>query len=239
MRRTLCLPIVCLVIALVGQAAAAEATFLTLGHPDLTKLLASPPAPTSAEQSGDLAGILAIQKTRTKTQTDRALADDTAGTFGFADVLGPSFSAERLPKVAALFEKIRGDAVVVANAGKDTWNRPRPYTVSTAIEPVGEKPSGSSYPSTSSVVGSLTAIMLSNMVPEKSAALYARGREFGDDRIILGVHFPTDIEAGRLAGTVIAAALWENAAFQTEFAAAKTELRQALGLQPDERVTDR
>jgi membrane-associated phospholipid phosphatase len=175
MPRTLWLPVL-LVLAFVGQAAAAEATFLTPGHPDLTKLLPAPPAPSSKEQYGDLAGILAIQKTRTKAQTDRALADDTAGTFGFADVLGSSFTAERLPKVAALFEKIRGDAVVVANAGKDTWNRPRPYDVSTAVEPVGEKPSGSSYPSTSSVVGYLTAIMLANMVPEKSAALFARTR---------------------------------------------------------------
>jgi acid phosphatase (class A) len=44
------------------------------------------------------------------------------------------------------------------------------------------------------------------------------------------VHFPTDIEAGRLAATAVAAALLENAALQAEFAAAKTELRQALGL---------
>jgi acid phosphatase (class A) len=230
MRRTLLPAIAFLVFAIGGPVAAAEATFLAPGHPDLTKLLAGPPAPASKEQSSDLASVLAVQTTRTSAQAERALADDTAGTFGFADVLGPNFSAERLPKVAALFEKIRGDAVVVTNAGKDSWNRQRPYNVSTAVEPVGEKPSGSSYPSTSSVVGYLTAIMLANMVPEKSAALFARGREFGDDRLILGVHFPTDIEAGRLAATAIAAELMENAGFVTEFAAAKAELRQALGL---------
>jgi acid phosphatase (class A) len=229
MRKTLWLPVL-LMVAFVAQAAAAEATFLTAGHPDLTKLLAPPPAAASAEQAADLAGVLAIQKTRTKAQTDRALADDTVGTLGFAEVLGPNFNAERLPKTAALFDKIRGDGVVIANAGKDTWNRPRPWDASSAVLPVGDKPSGSSYPSTSSVVGYLTAIMLAEMVPEKRAALFARGREFGDDRVILGVHFPTDIEGGRLAATAIAAALMENAAFRPEFAAAKAELREALGL---------
>ena len=230
MRKTLLPAVAFLLLAIGGQAAAAEATFLTPGHPDLTKLLGPPPAPGSAEQAGDLAGVLAVQKTRTKAQADRALADDTVGTLGFAEVLGPNFTAERLPKTAALFEKIRGDGVVITSAGKDTWNRPRPWDVSPAVQPVGDKPSGSSYPSTSSVVGYLTAIMLANMVPEKSAALYARGREFGDDRVILGVHFPTDIEAGRRAATVVAAALMENAAFMAEFAAAKAELRQVLGL---------
>jgi acid phosphatase (class A) len=230
MRKTIFPAVAFLLFAIGGPVAAAEATFLTAGHPDLTKLLAPPPAPASAEQAADLAGVLAIQKTRTKAQTDRALADDTVGTLGFAEVLGPNFNAERLPKTAALFEKIRGDGVVIANAGKDTWNRPRPWDASPAVQPVGDKPSGSSYPSTSSVVGYLTAIMLADMVPEKRAALFARGLELGDDRVILGVHFPTDIEAGRLAATAIAAALMENAAFKPEFAAAKAELRQALGL---------
>jgi acid phosphatase (class A) len=230
MRKTLLPAVAFLVFAIAGQVAAAEATFLMPGHPDLTKLLAPPPGPNSAEQVADVAGVLALQKTRTKAQADRALADDTAGTFGFADVLGPNFTAERLPKTAALFEKLRGDAVVVTNASKDLWNRPRPWDASTAVQPVGEKPSGSSYPSTSSVVGYLTAIVLADMVPEKTAALYARGREFGDDRVILGVHLPTDIEAGRLAATAIAAALLENAAFMNEFAGAKVELRQAMGL---------
>ena len=68
------------------------------------------------------------------------------------------------------------------------------------------------------------------MVPEKAAALYARGREFGNNRIVLGVHFPSDIEAGRLAATAIAIALMENPAFIKEFDEARAPLRMALGL---------
>jgi acid phosphatase (class A) len=68
------------------------------------------------------------------------------------------------------------------------------------------------------------------MVPEKAVALFARGREFGDDRVILGVHFPSDVEAGRFAATALATALMQDPAFLKDFAEAKSELRRALGL---------
>src|SRR3984957_14900030 len=230
MRKTLWSPVVLLVLAMVGPASAAEATYVTPDRFDLTKLLAPAPAPDSEQQKRDLAAVLAVQKARTPAQSERALADATAGTFGFADVLGPNFNAERVPAVAAFFDKGRGDAVVAFQAGKDVWNRPRPFVVSTDVDPVGDRPNGSSYPSGASTVGYLTAIVLANMVPEKSTALFARGREFGDDRVILGVHFPSDVEAGRLAATALAAGLPQDPAFTKEFAAATSELRKALGL---------
>jgi acid phosphatase (class A) len=230
MRKTLWSSVVVLVLAIVVPAAAAEATYVTPDRFDLTKLLAPPPAPDSERQKRDLADVLAVQNVRTPAQSQRALADATAGTFGFADVLGPNFNAQRVPAVAALFDRIRGDAAVAFSAGKDAWNRPRPFDATPEVNPVGDRPGGSSYPSGSSTNGYLTAILLSNMVPEKSAALFARGREFGDDRVILGVHFPSDIEAGRLAATALATALMQDPAFLKELAEAKSELRRALGL---------
>jgi acid phosphatase (class A) len=219
-----------LILTMAGPVAAAEATYVTPDRVDLTKLLPPTPTPDSAQQKRDLADVLAVQQARTQAQGERALYDATAGTFGFADVLGPNFTAEKLPTVAAFFGKVRGDGAVAFSAGKDVWNRPRPYEVSKEVKPLGDLPGGSSYPSGSSTQGYLTAIVLANMVPEKATALFARGREFGDNRVVLGVHFPSDIEAGRLAATALAAAMLQDPAFLKDFAAAKSELRKALGL---------
>src|SRR5580704_10272149 len=140
MRKTMWPSVVLVVLAMASPAVAAEATYVTPDRFDLTKLLAPAPAPDSEQQQRDLARVLAVQKVRTPAQSERALADATAGTFGFADVLGPNFNEQRLPMVAALFAKIRGDAAVAFSAGKDAWNRPRPFEVSTEVDPAGDRP---------------------------------------------------------------------------------------------------
>ena len=51
----------------------------------------------------------------------------------------------------------------------------------------------------------MTAILLANMVPEKRGELFARGWDYGWSRVVGGVHFPTDIESGRIEATAMAA----------------------------------
>ncbi len=67
-------------------------------------------------------------------------------------------------------------------------------------------------------------------MPEKREELFARGREYGRSRVIVGAHYPTDIEAGRITGTVAAAVLLQNPLFQRDFAAARAQLRAQLQL---------
>ena len=81
-------PLLLLVLVTLCGVASAETNFVPPEHIDLTKILAPAPARGSEREKRDLAEILATQKSRTTRQTERALADATAGIFGFADVLG-------------------------------------------------------------------------------------------------------------------------------------------------------
>lgn len=196
----------------------------------LAKLLPPPPAADSEEQKRDLAEVLAAQKSRTPAQVEHAEADAKINVLHFTEALGKTLTAEQVPETAVFFRKVFNDSRLLFLASKDVWKRQRPFLVSTEVMPIGERPPSSSYPSGHGVFGQLTAIILANMVPERSAAIYERSRVYGRNRVILGVHFPTDVESGQMAATAIAALMMQNPDFQKDFAKAKAELRQAIGL---------
>jgi acid phosphatase (class A) len=149
--------------------------------------------------------------------------------FRFSDVLGPQFSPAKLPLTEALFEKVVDTGKSVITPAKDAWGRKRPGMVDSRIQPLVKEPKSDSYPSGHATAGTLFAIVLANMVPEKAPELYARGWTFARNRLVCGAHFPSDIQAGRLSGTLIASCLFRNPDFVADYKAARIELRRALG----------
>jgi acid phosphatase (class A) len=205
--------------------------FITAKELDLTKFLAPPPANDSAQTKAELGEVLTLQVTRTPEMVARAQADAEENVWRFADVLGPKFTKEALPKTDAFFARVAETEGAVVDPAKDVWKRPRPHLLSNLVKPAVPLSKSGSYPSGHATVGTLMAIVLSNMVPEKRAELMARGWEYANNRVIGGIHYRSDIEAGRIAGSLIAEAIWSQPDFAAEFAAAKAELRAALGLQ--------
>jgi acid phosphatase (class A) len=214
-----------------GAASHADAFYISQQQVDLAKLLAPPPQAQSDRQKQDLADVLEAQKLRTPEQSEHAVGDDDPSVFRIAgEVLGPKFTAERLPKTTAFFSRLMGDVRTIFLATKDVWNRPRPFVVSADVKAIGERPKTGSYPSGHGIRGHLAAIILASILPEKSAELFARGREYGMSRVVAGVHFPSDIEASRLAATALAVGFMQNPAFMKDLVEVKAELRGELGL---------
>jgi acid phosphatase (class A) len=198
---------------------------------NLLLLLPPPPAPGSEQMKSELGQVLTIQVTRTKAMEARAIADATENIWRFADVVNdPKFTAGELPKVAAFFERVLETEAAVVDPAKDVWKRPRPHLYSDLVRPVVPLSKSGSYPSGHATVGTLMGIELANMLPEKRAEIMARAWEFGQNRVVGGIHYPSDIEMGRISGTVIAQTISSHPDFKQEFEAAKSELRAALGM---------
>jgi acid phosphatase (class A) len=77
------------------------------------------------------------------------------------------------------------------------------------------------------------AYLLSDLVPERRAELLRRAAEFGRQRMVCGVHFPSDVEAGRKGAEWLARELLTDPAYAEDLGAARHELRAALRL-PEE-----
>ncbi len=204
--------------------------FITAQDLDLTLFLAPPPADDSAQTRRELGEVLTYQVTRTPDMEERAKADVTEDIWRFADVMGPKFDKATLPRVAAFFERVTETEGAVVDPAKDIWHRPRPHKLSDLVRPAVKISNSGAYPSGHATVGTLMGIVLANMVPEKRAEIMARAWDYANNRVVGGIHYRSDIEAGRIAGSLIAATIIAREDFRTGFAEARSELRDAFGL---------
>ena len=206
-----------------------------LGRSDepLVGLLQPPPCETCEETKAELDELAALERARDAQQMEHAARDAERTLPRFLEGAGIAFEAEALKPCEEFFLKRRKDKSASLEAAKSTFCRPRPYaTPGNTLHPVdGAKPSDSySYPSGHSTYGATTGFLLAAMMPERKAAIYARINDYAHSRMVAGVHFRSDVEAGKLYGTAIAVALFAKPGFQAEFEEAKACVRKAAGL---------
>ena len=221
-----------LLLLIVGSAAQAEDAqpFVTSKDIDLTMILPPPPANDSAQTKAELGEVLTLQVTRTPEMVASAVADAEENVWRFANVMGPRFNKETLPKFSAFFDRVVATEGAVVDPAKDVWKRPRPHQLSDLVKPAVKLSSSGSWPSGHATVGTMMGIILSDMVPEKRAAIMARAAEYAHNREVGGIHYASDIEMGKISGNVIAAVLLNREDFKAEYHVAKAELRSDLGM---------
>ncbi len=98
-------------------------------------------------------------------------------------------------------------AWTLAEGAKYLFNRARPFIYDTEIFPLTKTPSSSSFPSGHSATAAAGALTLSVVYPSFAPALVLSGILVALSRIYLGVHYPFDVLAGLLIGTMTAAAV--------------------------------
>ena len=178
-----------------------------------------PPPPTDNSPAGlaDLSVLLYVQAQRTPEQVKLAL-EMAQGPSVFAlgrEIFGDWFSRENLPKTAAILTQTSAAANPVLQAAKKSWQRPRPYVRSKLIAPVVAKPAdGGSYPSGHCFGLGVPEFVLSAAFPAHAEEFDAQIHRMMWARIVGGVHFPSDTEAGRLLAKEVVDQLLKTPAMQ-------------------------
>ena len=190
---------------------------------DVRAVLPAPSSPGSPISRGEIEVVLAAQADASPEAKARALKEDRMTVWIFADVLGPGFNGEQMPRTAALFKQVDVDARPIVDRAKNAWGRPRPPDQDPRVKTLTNKPENKSYPSGHSTYAAMWAVVLKRFAPDQAEAIAARARLVMLDRVVAGVHFPTDVAAGYALGTAIGERMLESAAFKEDFEAARAE----------------
>ncbi len=201
-------------------------------RPDVAALLAPPPEPGDAAWIED--GVV-FKHTRGLVDTPRwakARSDDSYKPEdmlkGFACAVGADLS--RSPATGRLVGRAVLDAVDASSAAKQVYKRQRPFVATDepiCIERSDQLKASYSFPSGHATGGWLYALLLAELAPDRTAPIMSRGRAYGESRVVCGVHWKSDVEAGRDAATSAFVVLQSNPAFRADLEAARAEVAAA------------
>lgn len=190
------------------------------------------PTPGSARQTMDEAISKEMIALRGTARWELATKDahlrfpEAADTFACA--LGMPISETNTPELYMLLRRALADLGLAAYSAKNAYQRERPFMVNgepicTPEEETMLRADGS-YPSGHTAIGWGWALILSELAPERAAALLKRGRVYGESRNVCNVHWHSDVIAGRMVGAAAVARLHTNEAFLSARSAARAEI---------------
>lgn len=204
--------------------------YLASGAFDVMKVLPPAPHPGDARAEADRA---IFRATRHWIGTPRgAMArDDVAATPAdmarhYSCALGVTLTPQTAPKTLYFISKAGVDTNTQGTGAKNVFKRRRPLLIDkgAVCQPRADLIDSYDYPSGHATWGWTWAVLLAEMAPERATPILARGRAYGESRIVCGAHNASAVEAGRLTAVSVIAAQHGDARFQADLAAAKAEL---------------
>jgi hypothetical protein len=140
----------------------------------------------------------------------------------------------KLPALRILTDHVEADIGPYVRAAKQKFRRLRPYKIEPRLKPcIGDVQGDLSYPSGHATYGYVMEGVLAQLVPERRLSLEKRADQYARQRMVCGVHFRSDLEAGRTGAHYLVEHLNESAEFRRQADAASAELRAALEVPGD------
>lgn len=203
-------------------------------YPDALRFLPPPPAAGSPAAAADEAAYQDGKRLRQGARGEIAVQDaelkSASATLPFACALGVTVSEERTPHLNALLRRVLNDASVSATSTKTHYARVRPFRAhgEASCAPAGDaRMKDDSYPSGHAAIGWAWALVLTQLAPDRTEALMARGYDYGQSRVICGAHWQSDVDAGRLVGAAAVARLQSEPLYREQLQLAQAELTRA------------
>jgi acid phosphatase (class A) len=203
-----------------------------------------PPANSSLQTRAELDYLLQLQSQR--TEEDKRASAYYAGVYyrtatrpGDSDYpkfrrnlfhigrsIGTWFHPDSLPLTANLMADVWRDAEYYIWKYKNYFLRIRPYKLEPRLQHL-EETNWAAYPSGHATNSYVNAYLYAELIPEFSAFFLKDAYDMAHSREIIGVHYPSDSESGRVLAYQLVKRLLTRPAFKKDFEAAKAEIESA------------
>ncbi|MEI6847396.1 MAG: phosphatase PAP2 family protein [Chlorobiaceae bacterium] len=189
------------------------------------QLLSSPPAEGTKEWGKQIDAVLQAQCCLSSKELTAIKDEQHVRLEMMTSLFGSYFTRERLPKIFAMLDRVINSTRLAIDADKKFWHTRRPYLtdsrVKLYVDPINDSPA---YPSGHTTETRVLAEVLGLLNPEKITALRAHAEAIAIHRVEAGVHYPIDIEGGRILAMLIVGALTASDDFQADLATARKEI---------------
>lgn len=186
----------------------------------------APPAAGTRAYKKDFAVLEDWQNRRTAEQCAKANTAAKAGFDEFFADISP-FPSPLTGEAAAIFKRIKIETDGVAADIKDRYKRQRPFHTDPALDPCLGRIGGLAYPSGHATISRMYALVLSELVPADKNKFLARADDAALDRVIGGVHHPSDIEAGKKLADRLFKAYRKSPVFKADLETLRSLLKKA------------
>lgn len=170
----------------------------------IKKLLGPYPVIGSPESNKDFEILHELQNSRTEADCARAKIEEHATLKTFFVEVGGLLSEKEYKKMKVVLAVPFVDFLAYAGISKQMFKRPRPYVTSPDLSPCVRLSKTWAYPSGHTAMARMYARILGKFYPDRKAAFLKRGDEVAFDRVMSGLHHPSDVAAGKKLGDAIA-----------------------------------
>ncbi|MBS0968333.1 phosphatase PAP2 family protein [Nissabacter archeti] len=211
--------------------------FLKELSPDSGIILPPPPPIKSKAFLSDVDSYEEGIKSKGSMRWNQAVSDADMSLENLEEIfsrpLSKKISSTSTPAVSKIIDLIRYDAGFYSTkSAKLKYKRERPFTYfkhhSCTPDKDKELAMNGSYPSGHAAAGWAIALVLAEIKPSNKEEIIKQGYEYGQSRVICGVHWQSDVIAGRLMGAVLVSTLHSNKEFEEALEKAKKEVENEM-----------
>ncbi|MBL7666328.1 MAG: phosphatase PAP2 family protein [Bacteriovoracaceae bacterium] len=175
-----------------------------LSEQEISDLLGPFPVLGTADSQADFDELLRLQKTRTKAECEAAAKNETPTLLNLFSANDGPLTETEAKRISIELMKVYLEAGINIKTAKKHFERPRPYVIENKLKPCIKLEDSYAYPSGHATLGYMLAQILVEKYPERRETILRRAEQVAHNRVLGGVHHPSDIIAAKKLAEALA-----------------------------------